>query len=415
MGTHGRSGLAHALLGSVAERVVQHAPCPVLIVPKRPEAGVTPRAWTSARPTPVAQARLRSQRELAQLDDAGAVAALARRARRPARDVGRRSRWARTRLRSAPVPWPWTTTTWVSPDSAARSRNGVERRERLVAVLPAQVERAPGRRRRSSASDPRSAAAASFVGARPRAARARVPPRAPAPSAGRARRRPRRRSARPTRDLGAPAPSGGSTTHAVGAQPLDEHARAGHQRDAPARRASRAPAAAPAPRRRRDPSPRAPPRRRATSPPAARRRTIARSAARASAIAASTASRDVQPQLALAPRQRRRRLRAAPRRWRPRRPPPRRAAPPPSTSAASRASQPRDQRLQPDAGGARQRARPLQQRFGQAHARRDVERVGAPRRADRQPERRPQRLQVVLPCAAFAKRASLSPSAFRLS
>jgi nucleotide-binding universal stress UspA family protein len=35
MGTHGRSGLAHALLGSVAERVVQRSPCPVLIVPKR--------------------------------------------------------------------------------------------------------------------------------------------------------------------------------------------------------------------------------------------------------------------------------------------------------------------------------------------------------------------------------------------
>ena len=35
MGTHGRSGLAHALLGSVAEKVVQHSPCPVLIVPKR--------------------------------------------------------------------------------------------------------------------------------------------------------------------------------------------------------------------------------------------------------------------------------------------------------------------------------------------------------------------------------------------
>jgi nucleotide-binding universal stress UspA family protein len=35
MGTHGRSGLAHAFLGSVAERVVQHSPCPVLIVPKR--------------------------------------------------------------------------------------------------------------------------------------------------------------------------------------------------------------------------------------------------------------------------------------------------------------------------------------------------------------------------------------------
>lgn len=34
MGTHGRTGLSHALLGSVAERVVRHAPCPVLVVGK---------------------------------------------------------------------------------------------------------------------------------------------------------------------------------------------------------------------------------------------------------------------------------------------------------------------------------------------------------------------------------------------
>jgi nucleotide-binding universal stress UspA family protein len=32
MGTHGRSGFAHLLMGSVAERVVQTAPCPVLTV-----------------------------------------------------------------------------------------------------------------------------------------------------------------------------------------------------------------------------------------------------------------------------------------------------------------------------------------------------------------------------------------------
>ncbi len=30
IGTHGRTGLPHVLLGSVAERVVQHAPCAVL-------------------------------------------------------------------------------------------------------------------------------------------------------------------------------------------------------------------------------------------------------------------------------------------------------------------------------------------------------------------------------------------------
>jgi universal stress protein A len=36
MGTHGRSGFAHVLLGSVAERVVRLAPCPVLTV-RHPE------------------------------------------------------------------------------------------------------------------------------------------------------------------------------------------------------------------------------------------------------------------------------------------------------------------------------------------------------------------------------------------
>ncbi len=32
MGTHGRTGISHLLLGSVAEKVVRHATCPVLVV-----------------------------------------------------------------------------------------------------------------------------------------------------------------------------------------------------------------------------------------------------------------------------------------------------------------------------------------------------------------------------------------------
>ncbi len=38
LSTHGRTGLAHLLIGSVAEKVVRHAPCPVLTV--RSRAGV---------------------------------------------------------------------------------------------------------------------------------------------------------------------------------------------------------------------------------------------------------------------------------------------------------------------------------------------------------------------------------------
>lgn len=35
MGTHGRTGLKHVFLGSVAEKTVRHAPCPVLVVRAR--------------------------------------------------------------------------------------------------------------------------------------------------------------------------------------------------------------------------------------------------------------------------------------------------------------------------------------------------------------------------------------------
>jgi universal stress protein A len=32
MGSHGRTGLSHVIIGSVAEAVVRHAYCPVLVV-----------------------------------------------------------------------------------------------------------------------------------------------------------------------------------------------------------------------------------------------------------------------------------------------------------------------------------------------------------------------------------------------
>jgi universal stress protein A len=38
MGSHGRTGLSHVLLGSVAEQVVRHASCPVLVVGKKAHA-----------------------------------------------------------------------------------------------------------------------------------------------------------------------------------------------------------------------------------------------------------------------------------------------------------------------------------------------------------------------------------------
>ncbi len=41
MGTHGRTGLSHIMMGSQAERVVRQAPCPVLTV-KNPQHTFTP-------------------------------------------------------------------------------------------------------------------------------------------------------------------------------------------------------------------------------------------------------------------------------------------------------------------------------------------------------------------------------------
>jgi nucleotide-binding universal stress UspA family protein len=42
MGTHGRSGIAHVLIGSVAEQVARAAPCPVLLVRERKRVAIEP-------------------------------------------------------------------------------------------------------------------------------------------------------------------------------------------------------------------------------------------------------------------------------------------------------------------------------------------------------------------------------------
>jgi nucleotide-binding universal stress UspA family protein len=43
MATHGKSGLAHWFSGSVAEKVVQHAPCPVFVVREREHDFIKPK------------------------------------------------------------------------------------------------------------------------------------------------------------------------------------------------------------------------------------------------------------------------------------------------------------------------------------------------------------------------------------
>jgi nucleotide-binding universal stress UspA family protein len=54
IGTRGRTGLARVLLGSVAEKVVRHAPCPVLAVPPPPPAAPGETRAKSASAAPAA-------------------------------------------------------------------------------------------------------------------------------------------------------------------------------------------------------------------------------------------------------------------------------------------------------------------------------------------------------------------------
>jgi nucleotide-binding universal stress UspA family protein len=50
MSTHGRSGLSHLVMGSVAEKVVRGAACPVVTVRARKSAGGRARRSSANRP-----------------------------------------------------------------------------------------------------------------------------------------------------------------------------------------------------------------------------------------------------------------------------------------------------------------------------------------------------------------------------
>ena len=63
MGTHGRSGIAHALLGSVEERVIRNSSCPVLIV-RAPEQSAITQSSVQARNALKAEQQRDSHHEL---------------------------------------------------------------------------------------------------------------------------------------------------------------------------------------------------------------------------------------------------------------------------------------------------------------------------------------------------------------
>jgi hypothetical protein len=56
MSTRGRTGLAHVFIGSVAERVVRSAPCPVLTTHPEPDPRRRPRTLDAATPRTAHQA-----------------------------------------------------------------------------------------------------------------------------------------------------------------------------------------------------------------------------------------------------------------------------------------------------------------------------------------------------------------------
>lgn len=156
MGTHGRSGIKHILLGSVAERTVRLAPCPVLIV--RGPVGLPDEALVDAGPSAVSSGTrhgevggMMSQSPVTidpndSLEAARDRMATAKIRHLPVVEAGRlvgilsdidlpayRSQFAHTRVHVAMTPDPITIAPDATVDSAARLM--LERRVRALPVV----------------------------------------------------------------------------------------------------------------------------------------------------------------------------------------------------------------------------------------------------------------------------------------
>lgn len=70
IGTHGRTGLARVLLGSVAEKVIRHAPCPVMVVRPDGKPGPFAHVLCPVDFSDCSRAALEFAREIARQDEA---------------------------------------------------------------------------------------------------------------------------------------------------------------------------------------------------------------------------------------------------------------------------------------------------------------------------------------------------------